>query len=49
MKTLKHANKRLDRLANFATDFYVENHHFHYFTQENSNNCVVCGTAVGIL
>ena len=44
----KACKKILDRVAISTTDFYGENHHFHYYTQENLNNCVVCGAAVGI-
>ena len=43
------SKKRLDKLAISTASFYGENHHLHYFTQENSNNCVVCGVAAGIL
>ena len=41
--------KRLDKLAKSAADFYGENHYLHYFTHENSNNCDDCGAVVGIL
>ena len=40
--------KRLDILAIYTTNLYGENHHLPYFTQENSNNCVVCGATAGI-
>jgi len=45
----KTCKKRLDRLAISTADLYGENHHLIYFAQENSNNCVVCGAAAGIL
>ena len=45
----KACKKRLDRLAISTADFYGENYYLHYFTQENSKNCVVCGAVVGIL
>ena len=45
----KACKKRLDRLAISTVDFYAENYHLHYFTKENSNNCVVYGAAEGIL
>ncbi len=45
----KACKKRLDILAIFTAKFYGENYHLHYFTHENSNNCVICGAAVDIL
>ena len=45
----KARKKRLDRLVISTYIFYGENHHLHYFTQENSNNCDVCGAVVCIL
>jgi hypothetical protein len=45
----KVCKKRLDILAISTAHFYGENHHLHYFTQENSNNCDVCGAVAGIL
>ena len=45
----KACTKRLDKLAISTANLYGENHHLRYFTQENSNNCVVCGAAAGIL
>jgi hypothetical protein len=45
----KACKKRLDSLAISTANFFGENHHLHYFKQENSNNCVVCGAAAGIL
>jgi hypothetical protein len=44
----KVCKNRLDKLAISTYIFYGENH-LHYFTHENSNNCVVCGAAIGIL
>ena len=44
----KACKQRLDRIAISTADLYDENH-LHYFTHENSNSCVVCGAAVGIL
>ena len=44
----KACKKRLDKLAKSTADFYGENH-LHYFTHENSNNCVVCDAVVDIL
>ncbi len=44
----KVCKNRLDGLAISTAIFYGENH-LHYFTHENSNNCVVCGAVVGIL
>jgi hypothetical protein len=41
--------KRLDRLAISIADYYGENHHLHYFTQEKFNNRDVCGAASDIL
>ena len=45
----KACKKRLDRLAISTADFYGENYHLHYFTQEGFNSCVVCGAAASIL
>ena len=45
----KACKKRLDRLAISTADYCGENHHLHYFTQDNSNNCDVCGAAANIL
>ena len=45
----KAGKKRLDRLAISTVEFYGGNHHLHYFTQENSINCDVCGKAASIL
>ncbi len=44
----KVCKNRLDKLVISTANFYGENH-LHYLTHENSNNCVVCGAAVGIL
>jgi hypothetical protein len=40
--------EKIDRLAIFKANLYGKNHHLHYFTQENSYNCDVCGAAIGI-
>ena len=45
----KASKKRLDRLAISTTNFYGENHHPHYLTQANFNNCDVCGAVACIL
>jgi hypothetical protein len=45
----KACKKRLERLAIYTTIFYGENQHLHYFTQEKSDNRVVCGAAPVIL
>ena len=45
----KACKNKLGRLAISTSDFYGENHHLHYFTHENSNNCIVCDAAIGIL
>jgi hypothetical protein len=45
----KTCKKRLDMLAISKADFFGKNHHLHYFTQENSNNCDFCGAAACIL
>jgi hypothetical protein len=45
----KSRKRRLDKLAISTTEFYGENHHLHYFTQENFNISVVCGAAACIL
>jgi len=45
----KLCKNRLDRLAISTANCFGENHHLHYFTQENSNNFDVCGAVAGIL
>jgi len=45
----KACKKILDKFLISAADFYGENHHLHYFAQENSNNCAVGGAGTDIL
>ena len=45
----KACKKRLDRLAISIANLYNGNNYLHYFTQEDSNQCVVCGAAARIM